>query len=66
MVSSAADKHKPPVTIAALDIAALINFKPDARMAKRGTARNIAGTIAGDAAGFDFNGLGCLDHRAGL
>jgi hypothetical protein len=35
MISPRSDQHKPAITIATIDITPGINFKPDARMAKR-------------------------------
>jgi hypothetical protein len=53
------------VAIAAFDIAAFIDFKPDARVAER-CGDTIAAAIAGDAAGADEHGLGCLSHARAL
>lgn len=57
-VRRAAAQHEPAITIPAIDIAVLINFEIDARMAKRrrtktGTAANAAGPVAANAVRID-------------
>jgi hypothetical protein len=64
-ISGPALEDETPVAIAALDIAPLINFKPDARMAKCGPAGNIAGTIARDPMAGDDKGV-CGYSHAGV
>ncbi len=59
-------QHKAAVAIAAFDHATIVNFQPNARMAKGGSARNIAGAITGDATGFDNEGFRLVSHDAAL
>ena len=69
-VSGAILQNKPAVAIAAIDIAAVIDFEVNQRMAKRrraitGSATDRAGAIAADAAGFDDERFGrCGCHEA--
>jgi hypothetical protein len=65
-ISRPACQHKAAVAIAAFDDAAFINLKPDARMAKGGTAGNVTCAITGDAAGFDGNGFRLVNHDGAL
>lgn len=59
-------KYKAPVAIAAVDIAAFINFKPDTGVAKGCAARNIACPIAGNTAAFDSYGFRLVNHAIAL
>lgn len=59
-------QHETPVTIAAIDMAAIINLKPDTRMPKRRAAGNVARSVAGNPAGFDCHGFGIVDHAPGI
>ena len=61
-VSRAALQHEALVAVAAIDIAMLVDFQPDARMAQRGATPDIGGAIAGNASGGDGDGFGRLDH----
>ena len=45
LVRRAADKNEAPVAIAAIDIAALVNFEKHAWMAERSAARDVGGAI---------------------
>ena len=65
-VDTAARKDEASITIAAIDMAALIDFQPDARMAKRSTVWNVAGAIAGDPAGRNSHCFGLVDHGRGI
>ncbi len=65
-VRGAACKDKPLVTIAAIDIAALVDFEPDSRMPKGSSARNVTGAVAGDPAGFHGHGFRIVDHGRGI
>lgn len=62
VVGGAARKDETAIAIAAIDITALIDLKPDSRMTERCTAGNVACPVAGDAAGLDGNGFGLVDH----
>ena len=62
LVGRAMRQDEALVAIAAIDKALLVNLKPDARMAKRGTAGNIGGAIAGDTVGGDADGFRLPDH----
>lgn len=62
MIRSTSREHKTPVAIAAFDHAAIVDFKPDARVAKGCAAGDVACAVAGDPAGFDRDGFGLIDH----
>ena len=62
LVGRAMRQDEALVAIAAIDKALVVNLKPDARMAKRGTAWNIGGAIARDAVGGNADGFGLRDH----
>ncbi len=59
LVSRAADQDKVPVTIAAVDIAFLINLEIDFRMAQR--SGNIAAAVTGNTA---FAHANCFGNQA--
>lgn len=60
-----ADQNEPPVAIAAIYRAALINFQPDPRMAKsRGHVCSTA--VAGNAVCADKDGFWRVDHAERL
>ena len=63
-VGDAADQHEPTITIAAVDIAMVIDFKENARMAERGG--NIARSVTGNAGLGDSDDFGRLDHGRGI
>ena len=65
-VRRAARKDEALVAIAAIDIAALIDFEPDSRMTKGGPGRNVACAVAGDPAGFHGHGFRIVDHGRGI
>ena len=65
-VRRAAGKDEALVAIAAIDIAALINLKPDPRVPQGGSARNVACPVAGNPAGFHGHGFRIVDHGRGI
>ena len=65
-VRRAACKDEALVAIAAIDIAALVDFEPDSRVAKGSSPRDVAGTVAGDPARFDGYGFRIVDHGRGI
>jgi hypothetical protein len=62
----AGNQLKAPVAIAAFDETALVNFQPDARVAKGCAAGTIGSAIAFDAAGFDQDRFGCVCHERAI
>ena len=65
-ISRTALQNKSPVAIAAIDIAAVIDFKVDQRVAERcwtipGSTTDRAGAVATDAAGFNDERFGRCD-----
>lgn len=60
-ISRAADQHEPPVAIAAIDIALIIDLQPHARMAKRG-GNAIMRAIASDSGRVDTGDFGWRNH----
>jgi hypothetical protein len=65
-VSRTTRQNKTLVAIAAVDKTAVIDFQPDAGMAKRGTARNIGCAVAGDATGLNAGGFRGFGHNTPL
>ena len=61
-VSGPARKNKATIAISAIDIAPVVYFQPDPRMAKGCPAGNIACTVAGNTTGLDCNGFRLVDH----
>jgi len=61
-VGRAADQDETSVAIAAIDEPFVVDLQVDARMAKRGTAGDFLGTIAGDAGGGDSSDFGSWLH----
>ena len=57
MIGSTAGQYEAPVAITAIDIAALVDLQPDARVAERGAAGQIARPVAGDAGMGDAGGF---------
>ena len=64
-ISSAADQNKPPVAIAAINRAALVNLQPDLWMAE-GRWHICAAAVTGDAVCADKDGFWRIDHVARL
>lgn len=58
-------KHEAPITIAAFDKAAFVNFQPNSWMAECCASGNVTGPIASDAAGLDGDGFGGCAHDRG-
>ena len=69
-ISGTALQNKPPVAIAAIDIAAVIDFKVNQRVTERrraisSSSTDCVGAVAADAAGFNEKRFGrCGRHRA--
>ena len=61
-IGRAAAQHEAAVAIAAIDIAVLIDFQPDAWVAKGGTGANIGRAVAFDARGIGVDDFRRLDH----
>ena len=59
-------QHEAPITIAAIDVAVLIDFQPDARVAQRSPAGDAAGPITFDAVAGGQDGFRCVAHAHAL
>ena len=65
-IRRAAPQHETAVAIAAIDIAVLVDFEPDARVTERCTAGNVVGAIALDAVTGGQDGFGRIGHGCPL
>lgn len=65
LIRRAAPQNKAFVAVAAINITTFVNLKPYARVAKGGTARNVACTVACDPSGFNNIGFGLTGHVCG-
>ena len=61
-VGGPARKNKATIAISAIDVAPLVDFQPDPRMAKGCPARNVACTVAGHTIRLDRHGFRLVDH----